>query len=290
MNVSLRTYSARQQTQLAVEPFKTSSCPDGSQWAHFYRLDSGYLIRFPQRADFEVRADGTAACVWPVPGVSLGTIEHLHLNQVVPLALSRQGRLMLHASAVEIGCCGVAFIGESGRGKSTLATSFATSGSRFLTDDGLQLQRVNGQHQIQPSHPSLRLWQDSQDALVSSNAALAASVDYSSKVRMLAGGDIAYCDEPRPLRRIFYLGQGTSDEPTIEPMRPLTAMIELARSSFLLDVEEQQMLTLHFGDISRLAELPIHFRLDYPRRYECLTAVRDAIIQHVTDNEQKPAT
>jgi hypothetical protein len=61
----------------------------------------------------------------------------------------------------------VAFLGESGRGKSTLAASFATEGTRFLTDDGLLLEWVGGHCMIVPSHPSIRLWEDSQEALIS---------------------------------------------------------------------------------------------------------------------------
>jgi serine kinase of HPr protein (carbohydrate metabolism regulator) len=91
--------------------------------------------------------------------VTSATVEHLYLNQVLPLALSRQGKLVLHGSAVDIGGQGVAFLGESGRGKSTLAASFATEGTRFLTDDGLLLEWVGECCMIIPSHPSIRLWQ-----------------------------------------------------------------------------------------------------------------------------------
>ena len=166
MSVSLQTLGARPQAPLPQAPFHQWTFPDGTKWTLFYRLDSGYLLRFPDLVDFEVSRDGRMAVAWPVPGVSPGTVEHLHLNQVLPLALSRQGRLVLHASAVAFDGIGVAFTGESGRGKSTLAASFATTGARFLTDDGLQLDWLDGQCQIMPSHPSVRLWEDSQESLV----------------------------------------------------------------------------------------------------------------------------
>ena len=133
---------------------------------------------------------------FPAPGVTSPTVEHLYLNQVLPLALSRQGKLVLHGSAVDIAGQGVAFLGESGRGKSTLAASFATEGTRFLTDDGLLLEWVDGRCMIIPSHPSIRLWEDSQEALVNSSAEMAPAVSFTSKARFLAGQGI------RVLRRI----------------------------------------------------------------------------------------
>ena len=143
-------------------PFHQWSFPDGTLWTQFYRQGGGYLLRFPDLADFEVSADGATVLGFPAPGVTSPTVEHLYLNQVLPLALSRQGKLVLHGSAVDIGGQGVAFLGESGRGKSTLAASFATEGTRFLTDDGLLLEWVDGHCMIVPSHPSIRLWEDSQ--------------------------------------------------------------------------------------------------------------------------------
>lgn len=280
MSVSLQTLGARPQAPLSQEPFHQWTFPDGTEWTLFYRLNSGYLLRFPELADFEVSRDGRTAAVWLAPGVSPGTVEHLHLNQVLPLALSRQGQLVLHASAVEIDGKGVAFTGESGRGKSTLAASFATTGSRFLTDDGLQLDWLDGQCQIKPSHPSVRLWEDSQEALIPQAVDLAAPVEYTTKARILAGDAMVFCDQQRPLRRVYFLGEGLSPSLIIEAVRPAEALMELVRNSFLLDIGEQELLAWHFDEMVRLAELPIFYRLDYPRRYADLPQVRAAIIRH----------
>ena len=285
MSVSLQTLGARSQEPLPQAPFHKWTFPDGTEWTLFYRLDSGYLLRFPDLADFEVSRDGRTAAVWPAPGVSSGTVEHLHLNQVLPLALSRQGRLVLHASAVEIDGKGVAFTGESGRGKSTLAASFATTGARFLTDDGLQLDWLVGQCRITPSHPSVRLWEDSQEALISQAVDLAPAVEYTTKARLLAGDAMVFCDQPQPLRRVYFLGEGVAPSLIIEAVRPAEALMELVRNSFLLDIEERELLVWHFDEMVRLAELPIYYRIDYPRRYEDLPSVREAIIRHALEEE-----
>ena len=286
MTIHYSEQPARPLVPVGVDPFHQWVFADGTPWTGFFRRGLDYLLRFPDLADFEVSADGRAVQGFPAPGVASSTLEHLYLNQVLPLALSRQGRLVLHGSAVDLDGQGVAFLGESGRGKSTLAASFATGGTGFLTDDGLLLDWVAGHCRILPSHPSIRLWADSEAALMGEAAAKATPVGYTTKARFLAGEDIPFCDESRPLRRVFFLGEGNADSPVIEPMRPAQALIELVRHSFLLDIAARDLLARHFDDLSRLAGLPIHFRLDYPRRYQALPAVRGAILRQALDQQE----
>ena len=254
--------------------------PDGTLWTRFYRTDSGYLLRFPELADFEVSADGRVVSSWPIPGISEETIRHLYLNQVLPLALSRQGKRVFHASAVEAPAGALVFLGESGRGKSTLAASFALSGLRFLTDDALLLEPKAGGYAVQPSHPSIRLWDDSKDELVGDDARLAPAVQYTSKARLLSGDALAFCSEERMLRRMYFLGAGDADQVGFTPMTPGDAVMGLVGNSFLLDIAGRESLSAHFNQVVELANMPIFFRLDYPRSFAALPAVRQAILEH----------
>jgi hypothetical protein len=271
----------RPQAPIRDAPFHEWVLPDGTPWSLIYRTKSGYLLRFPELADFQVTRDGQVVYGWPVPGIPEQSVQHLYLNQVLPLALSKQGKLVFHASAVEIGDAAVAFMGESGRGKSTLAASFATSGSRFLTDDGLVVENVEGEWRILPSHPSIRLWEDSQQALIAAGVQQAPPVSYTSKSRFLAGAGIVFCEQPRRLQCVYFLGTGVSPEPRFERLPPGEALIELVKHSFLLDIEERELLAAHFDELSRLASRPLYYRLDYPRRFEDLAQVRKAIEDHV---------
>jgi len=272
--------SPRIQSSRDEQPFHEWVLPDGRLWTAFYRIGTGYLLRFPDLADFTLSPSGNDITAHPAPGVSEQTVEHLYLNQVLPLALSRQGRLVFHASAVEIEDAAVAFMGESGKGKSTLAASFATCGFRFLTDDGLLVESGDGGHQVMPSHPSIRLWLDSKAALIAPDTPTAPALEFTSKSRFLANDRIAFCDQARPLRRVYFLGDGSAATCVFERLAPTEAMLELVKHSFLLDIEEQDMLAAHFDELSALASRPIFYRLDYPRRYEDLAAVREAIVQH----------
>ena len=262
--------------------------PDGTPWTRFYRDGADYLLRFVDLADFCVSSDGRAVRCWPVPDVSDESARFLFLNQVMPLALSRQGTLVFHASAVEIDGQAVAFMGESGRGKSTLAASFATNGFRFLTDDGLVVESSEGQWRIAPSHPSIRLWEDSQEALLGADALTAPPLQYTSKSRFLAGNEIVFCDQPRVLHRVYFLGEGSDQGPPFERLKPGEALIELLRHSFLLDIEERQVLAAHFDELASLVSRPIYYRLDYPRYFDGLAAVRQAIVEHARATSDTP--
>lgn len=286
MSIQYSEHGARPMPLLQQPAFHEWRDSGDAIWTQFFRRDADYLLRFPELADFEVSGDGTRVHGFPAPGVPSPTVEHLYLNQVMPLALSRQGKLVLHGSAVDIGGQGVAFLGESGRGKSTLAASFATGGDRFLTDDGLLLEWTGSRCMIIPSHPSIRLWEDSQEALVNARVAMAPAVSFTSKARFLAGPGIAFCDEARPLRRLYFLGDGEVETPTVEPLRPAEALIELVKHSFLLDIEAQEGLARHFDDLARLAVLPVYYWLDYPRRYDTLAVVRETVVRHAYEQQE----
>lgn len=281
----MQRFAVQPSRPLIPQPFPSFHqwvLPDGTLWLQFYRTPSGYLLRFTDLADFEVSADGQNICCWPMPETSDSTIEHLYLNQILPLTLGQQGKLVFHASAVEIGEVAVAFMGASGRGKSTLATSFATNGLRFLTDDGLVVEPRDGHYDALPSHPSIRLWQDSEQALMSQHAIKAPPVQFTTKARFLSGSTIGFCEHPRPLHQIYFLGEGKTEQFVCNRMSPAVAFIELVKHSFILDSEAPRVLANQFDTLSQLTQQIPCYHLDYPRSFATVPAVRQALINHVT--------
>src|SRR3954452_16633668 len=217
----------------------------------------------------------------PAPDISYATTEHLYLNQILPLALSKLGKLVFHASAVELADGAIAFLAPSGRGKSTLAASFAANGHRFLTDDSLVLEQRDGHYLVQPSHPSVRLWEDSEERLFSGSATTTQPLDYTSKLRVPAGSQVPHCDQPRRLISAYFLGDGYCAEGiTLERLTEAETLIEWAKNSFLLDVEDRSLIGAHFDRLAVLANTLPCYRLDYPRRYEDLSRIRDALQSH----------
>ena len=283
MTISFRLEPPRPQESLDVVPFHQWKSPDGNLWAQFFRLYSGYMLRFPDLADFQISGDGYSATCSPAPTSTEATANHLYLNQVRPLMLSKQGKLVFHASAIELGGGAVAFVAGSGRGKSTLAASFAISGFRFLSDDGLELETSGESYYALPSHSSIRLWEDSAEALILPGAQRAPALEYTVKSRFLSGDGVAFCDQVRPLCRVYFLGDGSVPEATFARISGAEVLLELVKNSFLLDIEEKRGLASHFDQLADLSNRPICYRLDYPRRFERLASVRQAIISHTAE-------
>jgi hypothetical protein len=270
----------RAQVALERSPFHEWTLPDGTRSTEFYRAGSGYLLRFPGLADFEISADGLAVRCRPTPETSDATTRHLYLNQVLPLVLGRLGKMVFHASGVEIAGSAVAFVAESSRGKSTLAASFATAGSPLLTDESLVVEEHAGGYSVVPGHPSVRLWDDSEQALIAPGVETAPGLPFTSKRRFLAGPALRFSDGPAPLRRVYFLGSGSAPDVKFERMDAADVMIELVKASFLLNVDDKARLASHFDEVARLARRPIHYRLDFPRRFDLLGRVRQSVIEH----------
>ena len=283
--VELTFLAARLQKPVSVAPFHVWLFDDGTAWTLFYRMDAGYLLRFPGLADYHVRSDGLRVRCWPTPNVSDETLYHLYLNQVLPLILSRQGKLVFHASAVEFEGGAIAFVAESGQGKSTLAARFASSGYRFLTDDGLEVEPTRDGYQVLPSHPSIRLWDDSKEVLLGRYAKTAPPLPFTSKTRFLAGVQLPHCDQPLPLRRAYFLRDECSQGISFRPLSEAEALVEWVKHAFMLDVEERPMLGDHFDRVARMANHIRCYHLDYPRRFEDLSCIQQAIEEHATCEE-----
>jgi hypothetical protein len=274
------TMAARPQSRLATTPFHYYTFDDDTVWTEFHRSGDGYLLRFPDLADFEVSADGKEVVAWPANDDDDATVEHLYINQMVPLALSRQGRPTFHASVVTVPGGVIAFLGQSGMGKSTLAASFALNGASFLSDVALLVEETESGCLVQPSHPSIRLWEDSVEQLVDASSSTSIPISYSTKARLLAGDALTYSAEPQRLLAAYVLESNDVSQVSIRTLAGVDRHMAWVQNSFLLDIEDADLLKQHFDWTHRIASAIPTFALDYPRDYGILPEVRNAVQQH----------
>jgi hypothetical protein len=269
--------------------------PAGIEWIRHWYTEAGdlslslarksdeFLLRFPYLADFVISGDGRQIAAWPTPATDRETLCHLLLDQVLPRLLAHQGRLVLHASAVRVDGRTIAFAGESGRGKSTLAMSLHTAGFPLLSDDGLVVAAGESSALALPIYPGLRLWPPSIAAFFVKSPPLAQVRHYSAKQRVVLPENSAPVSAP--LAALYLLAARPPYDAvrtiTVSPLSPRDACVELIRHSFLLDVSDPRRaagLLAAAGSVA--AQLPV-FVLIYPRVYSCLPAVRAAILQYL---------
>jgi hypothetical protein len=272
---------------------------EGLQWIHEWRNHRGevtaasarraeeYLLRFPGLGDFFIRLTPPTVDVFPAPEAVGTTIAHLLMDQVLPRLLCHQGRVILHASAVALpDDRGIAFIGDSGRGKSTLATSFYQSGCTLLTDDCLQLDSMGGQVRGLAAYPSLRLWPESIREFFSEATSFDTVTHYSSKQQLILRDVQRVRYGPAALDALFLLedpaSAGPDDPIRIEPISGAAAAMAMIEAAFTLDVASRDVVRESFHRTVRLARagIPV-FRLSYPRRFDRLPEVRAAIVARV---------
>ena len=99
----------------------------------------GYTLRVPGHCDFRIdRALTTIECR-PDPSVARELVDILLAGIVCAFVRSVGGDLVLHASAVERDGAAIAFVADSGMGKSTLAALLCAAGARLVADDVLCL-------------------------------------------------------------------------------------------------------------------------------------------------------
>lgn len=254
----------------------------------FARAADGYVLRFPGLATFDVSEDGTRIHCRPVPDLPTSTLRHLLLDQVLPLALSRTGRTALHASAVHVPRLGaVAFAGETGRGKSTLAAALARRHWPFITDDCLVLRRGAPCTTVQPGYPGSRLWRETASALGLRRPSNVSVAHYTDKARVAVGR----CRlRPSVLAAVFVLGSRYDRGPAacIERLRPLDACMALARYLFVMDVADRRQLSQSFAALTTIAACVPVFRLRVRRagHVHHLRELEDAI--HATLRSTSP--
>ena len=247
-------------------PFQTWGSPEAPTTL-FFRDESGFLIRFPGVAEFLITHESEVECR-PCPGAEgwRGILE----QQVQPLLLSLRGEQVFHGGAVAVGDEAVAFLAQSGRGKSTLTAAFARRGHPFLGDDCLHLDLCGARAFAQPHVDHVRLWDDSAVALDAGDLRYVAG---SVKPRLQAGERLPHCDTPLPLSRVYLLGDGEVESPCIEALSPSQQLIGWTANAFVLDIKNPDVLKRNMQACARLvAEVPMR-RLDYPRRYDVLDEV-----------------
>lgn len=256
---------------------------DGSVWLAFARLETGYLLRFPDLADFVVASDARTVCCYLAAHCPLETMRHLLLNQVIPIVLSHSGKLVLHASACATPQGAVAFMGVTGAGKSTLAASFGLCGLAVLSDDCLLVEEQAGVVTTVASYPGLRLWPESVTALFAEEVELEPLAHYTDKKRLLF--DQRYFDRPLLLRAIYLLTQPKDSQDatgvTIRPLAASQALIATVKHTFQLDVADRQQLGQAFRRYEWLAKSVPFFSLAFPREHAFLPTVNATVLEHL---------
>lgn len=171
------------------------------------------------------------------------------LGPALLLALAARGTWCLHASAAIFRGQAFVFLGESGRGKSTLAAFLAGHPDwTWAADDILPFTVAADGLSVWPKFPQLKVKPDSQPG--------------------------QYLPERLPSRRFFLLGEAAHESPTVGQLsrgRAARALLENTASARLFD---PRLLAAHLRACADAANHISVYELTYPRRMDALPDVR----------------
>jgi hypothetical protein len=276
--------------------------PDGRRWLSFARHASGYLLRFPRLADFEVRSRDREIQCYRFPRTPLRTLRHLLLDQVLPLTVGGDNCLVLHASVVAVGGGAVAFLAPAGHGKSTLAATLSQRGCALVSDDCCFLRRrpeepspeprvpspefraPRRSFEVVPSYPGVRLSPASITRLFGVNGGPHDRVSHYSSKRRVARVDsgVAFCDGPVPLRQLFTMAPADDlERATAVSIRARTAReaaLDLVSFTFHLDVHHASRVKEAFDLAADVAGTYGVRLLTFPWNLAGTDAIADAIL------------
>ena len=146
----------------------------------FYRMiehdPERFTFQFLGLADVEIDTANSRILIHTAAGADHRRIPLLMAGTVMAAVCQLAGHLVLHASAVEIGGSAVAFAGDSGAGKSTMAALACIGGARLVTDDVLRVDNLGTSSLCYRGATSLRL-RDRSRILVAGHEATSVSPD-----------------------------------------------------------------------------------------------------------------
>lgn len=252
------------------------------------KLSGRYRLCFNNEITLDVMTDAKLIIEWPAKsGVHGATRNHVLADQLYPRILAHDGNLVLHAGAFEANSGCILIVGPSGRGKSSLVTSFNQAGFPLLGDDALVVSMVDGVACATAIYPSLRLFPDSIKALFNGSVGTTEVAHYTVKQRVNIPVAADPPTQPKPILAMFMLLEPSADdEILLDRLSVANSCMALVESSFALDPSDVVRAAQRLELASALARQVPAFAISYPRTYARLPAVREAIMDQCTRLKQ----
>ena len=252
--------------------------PDGEVLLSLGRIEGGFLLQFKGFPDFFISEDGSRI---ECRSSNNAAFRHLLLNQILPHALGLRGYLTLHASVVGTERGAIAFIGNSGGGKSTLiAALLARGGVSLIADDCLIVRLERGQLMTVPSYPCLRLRGESWKLLQLGRTEQDRGVLSKAGGRRVfgPGASLPFERRPIPFHRLYMLAPlEKTGVAKSTPIPPRQAFVEAMANSFPLHTSDAGAVAQGFHRLADLMLARVH-RLHVPWGLSSLPRVATALL------------
>jgi hypothetical protein len=200
------------------------------------------------------------------------------LGAGLAVLLYQRGYLVLHASSIAIQGQVVAFLGEKGQGKSTLAATLFERGHALVADDAVpvDMRRSDGLTTV-AGFPQFKLWPDAIAALGYDPTILPRlNADFEKRSHRITTG---FTREHLPLQSVIVLTEGASL--SLKQLSPQDAFPQLMKHWYLSPVSAQLLqganAVQHLQQITTLIRCVPVYCLERPRSLALLPKAADLI-------------
>ena len=261
--------------------------PDADRWYEYALLDNGQVyLRWDGLCEFVVDGDGRRIWFGWLGSDSPESLQVYLLGRALSFALVKQGLEPIHSTAVVLDGDALAFIGESGFGKSSLAAGFLGDGHRLLTDDLLLVSQSSGGFEAQPGPPRIKLFPWVARRCLGLSGEGVAMNNWSEKL-VLPLGEQHHHARPAPLRTVYVLSSPREvfrkQRIQIATLSQREAFVELIRHTFNHQVTDPGRLQRLFSKSMQLASRVPVKRISYPRDLALLPEVRNRILADLAE-------
>lgn len=251
---------------------------DGQLWRSLARENERHVVRFHRQATFAISFPGKQVTCFRARSTSLETVRQLLVGHVLPLVFAGEGALALHASAVRVPGGVVAFVGSTGRGKSTIASALGMRGYALMADDCAVVDVDRRRCRVRPLDVGVRLWPDAMTTLGVAGTGRRLADDRKSRKSARALGILTHPRCAR-LHRIYLLEPvATTGQVRIDAVSRRDAVVALLSASFHVGMDRPQQMRRTFDRLAALAaHVPVR-RLRRPRGLRHLPRLIDAVL------------
>ena len=194
------------------------------------------------------------------------------MSLVTGACLNLQNCVAIHANAVALAGVAAAFVGHSGRGKSTLTAFCLSHGAGFVTDDVLSIDAVG---MVKLGYPRVKLYPHTSESLGIDSEESIYKIHYHPQQ---LGGAIE--KRPLPLGIIYLLEEGSGDYIYSEKLSPSQAVFDLLTHSYYASRFISHNSALLDTYIRLVTQAPVK-KLFYPRTIAFLPRVYDFLLEEI---------
>ncbi|WNO09099.1 hypothetical protein [Teredinibacter sp. KSP-S5-2] len=247
-------------TPVVVKPF--SQTAPNELWFHVPGIAWFYVF------------NGNTVHIMPEENADMQSIRLYVLGTCMGAIMHQRNRLILHGNAIRVGNECIVFAGNSGNGKSTLATAFYKRGYQILSDD---LAVLDDSFKVQPTYPQIKIWQDTANKFDIDTQALTRIRYHVEKFALPLNTD-GFCDTPLPVKRIYILKTHNKDTVDLETIRGMDKFMPLKAQTYRYGhLEGLGLKPQHLKICSELANKVELKRITRPKQKFCVDALVNII-------------